>query len=345
MFSKTQLRDPVATTSLVGAPFRRFGGKYALNPGALVFVLLAAHSMAYADAWQASPGQSQVLIWPGSPPDAIASSKPETVDSGGGVFNVSRPTMTVYAPKGNNTGVAVVVFPGGGYRALAMSGEGTEICEWLTSRGITCVLLKYRVPGSGPWWDEKNHRRVYPKVQTALQDAQRTLGLVRKNAEQWHIDARKIGVMGFSAGGHLAAAVSTHFSQRTYSPVDDADRISCRPDFALVIYPGHLWVHEDDDATTRDPTDLRLRPDIVVRADSPPSFLLQAEDDHVDGVEQSLAYYVALKKAGVSAEMHLYAQGGHAFGLRPSQLPIAQWPSLAETWLRTIGMIGAAPPR
>ena len=253
--------------------------------------------------------------------------------------------MTVYAPKDRNTGAAVVVFPGGGYQSLAMDVEGTEICDWLTSRGITCVLLKYRVPGSGPWWDHENQRRVYPKVLTALQDAQRTLGLVRQHAAQWHVDPHKVGVIGFSAGGHLVAAVSTHFAQRSYAPVDAADQLSCRPDFAIALYPGHLWAHEDEDEATRDETDLRLRPDITVRADSPPTFLVQAEDDHVDGVEQSLAYYAALQKAGIPTEMHLYAQGGHAFGLRPSKLPIAQWPRLVETWLGTIGVVNAPPAR
>jgi acetyl esterase/lipase len=220
-----------------------------------------------------------------------------------------------------------------------MDLEGTEICDWLTSRGITCVLLKYRVPDSGPTW--KDNHRYYPKVQTALQDAQRTLGLVRQHAAQWHVDPHRIGVMGFSAGGHLVAAVSTHFDRRTYPPVDAADRLSCRPDFAVALYPGHLWAHEDDDRATRDEMDLRLRPDIRVRADTPPTFLLQAEDDHVDGVEQSLAYYVALQKAGVRTEMHLYAQGGHAFGLRPTKLPIGHWPELVEQWLHTIGMLGS----
>jgi acetyl esterase/lipase len=252
--------------------------------------------------------------------------------------------MTVYAPKGHNTGVAVVVFPGGGYKFLAMDVEGTEICDWLILRGITCVLLKYRVPGSGPWWDDENKRRVYPKVQTALQDAQRTLGLVRQHAAEWHVDPQKVGVIGFSAGGHLVAAVSTHFGQRTYSPVDAADTPSCRPDFAIAVYPGHLWAHEDEDHATRAEMDLRLRPDIRVGADTPPTFLLQAEDDYVDGVEQSLAYYMALKKANVPTEMHLYAQGGHAFGLRRSKLPIAQWPRLVETWLGTIGMMEPAAP-
>ncbi|HEY4212811.1 MAG TPA: alpha/beta hydrolase [Steroidobacteraceae bacterium] len=236
--------------------------------------------------------------------------------------------MTVYAAKGSNTGVAVLVFPGGGYQFLAMDLEGTEICDGLTSRGITCVLLKYRVPDSGPTM--KNGRTYYPKVQTALQDAQRTLGLVRQHAAEWHVDPHKVGVIGFSAGGHLVAAVSTHFAQRTYPPVDAADELSCRPDFAIALYPGHLWTPG---------TNLSLRPDIRVRADTPPTFLLHAEDDDVDDVKHSLAYYVELKKVGVPTEMHLYAKGGHAFGLR-SKLPIARWPALVEQWLHTIGVLG-----
>jgi acetyl esterase/lipase len=304
----------------------------------IILVLACACSQAHASVWQPSPGQVQVPIWPGKVPDAVPDPKPESVRADWAkVTNVSRPTMTVYTPKGHNTGVAVVVFPGGGYQFLAMDLEGTEICDWLTSRGITCVLLKYRVPDSGPTWKEGH--RYYPRVQTALQDAQRTLGLLRQHAAEWHVDPHKIGVIGFSAGGHLAAAVSTNFAQRTYPPVDAADNLTCRPDFAIVIYPGHLWVHEDENHATRDETDLSLRPDVRVRSDTPPTFLLQAEDDHVDGVEQSLAYYVALQKAGVPTEMHLYAQGGHAFGLRPTKLPIGRWPALVEQWLHTIGML------
>lgn len=292
-----------------------------------------------AKTWEPSPGHTQISIWPGAVPDAISDPKPETTDPDGGAFDVSQPTMTVYAPMGHNTGVAMLVFPGGGYQTLAMNGEGTEICDWLTSHGITCVLLKYRVPGSGPWWDQANHRRVYPKVQTALEDAQRTLGLVRLHAAQLNVDPHKIGVIGFSAGGHLVAAISTHFAKRTYPLVDAADKESCRPDFAIVVYPGHLWAHEDENRATRDETHLDLRPDIHVTKDTPPTFLLQAENDHVDGVEQSLAYYVALQAAGVPTEMHLYAQGGHAFGLWLKNMPISQWPQLVETWLGTIGII------
>jgi acetyl esterase/lipase len=311
-----------------------------------VIVLLAlvrADSQGQAAVWQPSPGHVQVPIWPGKVPNAMPRAEPESVRADWAkITNVSQPTLTVYAPKGHrNTGVAVAVFPGGGYQFLAMDLEGTEICDWLTSRGITCVLLKYRVPDSGPTW--KNGHRFEPEVQTALQDAQRTLGLMRQHAAQWHVDPHKVGVIGFSAGGHLVAALSTHFAQRTYPPVDAADSLSCRPDFAIVLYPGHLWVHQDEDRATRNETDLRLRPDIHVTADTPATFLLQAEDDHVDGVEQSLSYYVALQAAGVPVEMHLYAQGGHAFGLRPTRLPVTHWPALVEQWLHTIGIL--APER
>jgi acetyl esterase/lipase len=229
--------------------------------------------------------------------------------------------MTVYSPKGSNTGAAVVVFPGGGYNVLAIDLEGTEVCDWLTSKGITCVLVKYRVPcvKSGPYRD----------CATALADAQRTVGLVRFNAAQWHIDPRKIGVLGFSAGGHMVAAVSTHSEKRLYPTVDAADNESCRPDFAVVLYPGHLAVRERNFA---------LNPDIQVSNQTPPTFLLQAEDDPIDPVENSLVYYAALRKAGVSAEMHLYVKGGHAFGLRRTESPITGWPQLVETWLGTIGI-------
>jgi acetyl esterase/lipase len=246
----------------------------------------------------------------------------------GEIDNVSRPTMTVYPPTGSNTGAAVVVFPGGGYYALAIDFEGTEVCEWLASKGMTCVLLKYRVPDSGP--HEKGGHLINPKAPMALQDAQRTVGLVRFHAVEYHIDPRKIGVLGFSAGGHLVADVSTHFDRRLYAAVDAADRESCRPDFAVALYPGHLWVSLQK---------FELNPDITVTRQTPPTFLVQAEDDPVDSVKNSLVYYVALKNAGVPVEMHLYAEGKHAFGLRRTNFPITRWPELLETWLRTIGVI------
>jgi acetyl esterase/lipase len=307
-----------------------------LKPTLAIFLfgLACAHAQERDAVWQPSSGHVQEPIWPGAVPDAMLDPKPESVGPPAGrewwprANNVSRPTMTVYAAKGLNTGVAVVVFPGGGYQFLAMDLEGTEICDWLTARGITCVLLKYRVPDSGPTM--KDGRTFYPKVQTAVQDAQRTLGLVRQHAAEWHVDPNKVGVIGFSAGGHLAAAVSTRFAQRTYPPVDEADELSCRPDFAIIVYPGHLWTPG---------TTLALRPDISVRADTPPTFLLHAEDDKVDDVKHSISYYAELKKFGIPAEMHLYAQGGHAFGLRPTKLPIGRWPTLVEQWLHTIGVL------
>ena len=164
----------------------------------------------------------------------------------------------------------------------------------------------------------------------ALEDAQRTVGLVRFHAAEWHIDPHRIGVLGFSAGGHLVAAMSTNFKRRLYPAVDAADKESCRPDFAVALYPGHLSLAANS---------LGLNPDIHVTGQTPPTFLLQNEDDPVDRVEHSLSYYAALKKAGVPVEMHLYAQGGHAFGLRRTKLPVTGWPQLVETWLGTIGMI------
>ncbi len=238
--------------------------------------------------------------------------------------------MTVYSPKGANTGVAVLVFPGGGYHELAMDLEGTEVCDWLVSKGITAVLLKYRVPRSGPHWDPQLKHHVEPKAPTALEDAQRTVGLVRFHAAEWHIDPHKIGVLEFSAGGHLVANISTHFERRLYPRVDAADRESYRPDFAVALYPGHM--------TENTTNEFELNPTLPVRRNTPRTFLLMAEDDRVDGVDQALVYYIALKQAGVPVEMHLYAQGGHAFGLRPSKLPIAEWPKMVEQWFGTIGM-------
>jgi acetyl esterase/lipase len=294
--------------------------------------------------WQPTPGHTQVPIWPGAVPDPMPVPEPEFARTTGksalvagrpwiAVGNVSQPTMTVYPPKGTNTGAAVVVFPGGGYWELAIDLEGTEVCDWLTSKGITCVLLKYRVPGgSGKYSNTAPKSGPYPKSPQALEDAQRTLGLVRLHAAEWKIDPHKVGVIGFSAGGHMVAALSTHFEQRLYPAVDAADRESCRPDFAVAIYPGHLSLADNS---------IALNPDIQshITRQTPPTFLLQDEDDHVDRVEDSLSYYMALKAAGIPVEMHLYAEGGHAFGLRRTESPVTAWPQLVEIWLKTIGMI------
>lgn len=309
--------------------------------------------------WQPSSGHTQVPIWPGKVPDAQPAAGPENMVTNNHplvagrpwveVSHVSLPTMTVYSPKGKNTGAAVVVFPGGGYQILAIDLEGTEVCDWLTPRGITCVLLKYRVTNVGPY----PKSGPYPESPMALEDAQRTLGLVRFHAAEWHIDPHKIGVLGFSAGGHLAAAMSTHFKTRLYPAVDAADNESCRPDFAVALYPGHLSLSAAEwdarqgtkkfviphPAQPSMDADLALNPDLRVTRQTPPTFLLQAEDDHVDNVNDSLAYYIALRNAGAAVEMHLYAQGGHAFGLRRTKLAITEWPKLVEIWLGKLGMI------
>ena len=309
-----------------------------------LWVVLGSRGLeAQRAAWQPDAGHVQVPIWPGAAPDAQPTAGPEHTELAKGptdlvasrpwlaVEEVSRPTMTVYSPKGKNTGVAMVVFPGGGYSVLAIDLEGTEVCDWLTSQGMTCVLLKYRVPDSGPAWHNDCHCNIHPKAPTALEDAQRTVGLVRFHAAEWHVDPHKIGVIGFSAGGHLVANISTHFPKRAYAPVDAADQVTCRPDFAVAIYPGHMTEN-----TTKE---FELNPEIPVTAKTPPTFLLQAENDTVDGVKQSLVYYTALKKAGVPVEMHLYAQGGHAFGLRRTKNPITGWRKLVEAWLGTIGVL------
>jgi acetyl esterase/lipase len=282
-------------------------------------------------AWQPSPGHTQIPIWPGVVPDVQSVPGPET-QTQGAVTNVTRPTMTVYAPNGKSTGAAVVVFPGGGFQMLAIDLEGTEVCDWLTSRGVTCVLLKYRVPSTPYDWQCKCRPHNRSMSTQSLEDAQRTLRLVRSNAAQWHIDSHKIGVLGFSAGGYLVAEVSTYFDTDLYTPVDAADHESSRPDFAVAIYPGHLSVAENS---------IELNPIIKshITAQTPPTFLLQNEDDHVDRIEDVLSYYMGLKAADVPVELHAYAQGGHAFGLTPSKLPVSGWPLLVEKWLGTIGMI------
>jgi acetyl esterase/lipase len=317
-------------------PIRRF----------LAAVLITGSLRAHAGPWQPPEGLQQIEIWPGTVPAAQAGSGPEdeaTVRENSvagrpwtAVGNVARPTITVYSPKADNTGAAVIVFPGGGYTILAIDLEGTEVCDWLVSKGVTCVLLKYRVPGMGGYPKPARHPKSghYPDSAIALVDAQRAIGLVRARAAEWRVDPHKIGVLGFSAGGHLVAATSTHFQKRLYKPVDAADSSSCRPDFAVALYPGHLAL---------DPKAPALNADIRVTSQTPPTFLLHAEDDPVDPVEHSLVYYAALRRAKVGVEMHLYPTGGHAFGLRPTEQRITHWPALVETWLAAIGMIDANP--
>jgi acetyl esterase/lipase len=242
------------------------------------------------------------------------------------VTNVSQPSLTVYPPKGKNTGAAALVFPGGSYVRLAWNLEGTEVCDWLNSMGMTCVLVKYRVPEDGH----------YPANVEDLEDAQQAMRLTRERAAEWGIDAKKIGVIGFSAGAHLAVVLSTHPDfQGKNVPMSSVD---ARPDFQMVIYPGWLTgPFEKGEAQKVDPS-------VAPGPGVPPTFLVQAENDYTAHVENVLVYAQALKDAKIPAELHVYTQGGHGFGMRPTDLPISHWGALAETWLHTIHILGPAGP-
>jgi acetyl esterase/lipase len=305
-------------------------------------VTLTAGLLAQPSGWPPAPGHLTLPVWPGAAPgsalgsaqgaaaspaaEADMTTAKDNLIAGKPVVrlgHVSVPTLTLYPAKtGGGPRPAVVVFPGGGYNILAIDLEGTEVCDWLNGAGITCVLLKYRVPNTGP----------YPRSSAALQDAQRSLGMVREHAAEWHIDPHRIGVLGFSAGAHLAAALSTHYDKRLYDPIDAADKLSCRPDFAVIVYPGYLALADKNFAPNAD---------INPTADTPPTIIVQAEDDPVH-VENALVYFQQLKNAKVPAELHIYAQGGHGYGLRRTELPVTTWPESVETWLKTIKVLPAS---
>jgi acetyl esterase/lipase len=280
---------------------------------------------------------NEIPIWTSGIPDAELITGIEN-DSNGIVRNVSKPTIKVFSPTKGNTGAAVVVFPGGGYTKVAVELEGSEICEWLASIGVTGILLKYRVPDSGPHYYKDCHCERDPIKPLALQDAQRALGMIRSEAKKWSIDPKKIGVMGFSAGGHLVADVSTNYRKRVYSLTDEIDKANCRPDFGIVFFPGHMTNHSSNT--------YELNNKIPVDSNTPPTFILQAGNDPIDPIENSLVYFIALQKAKVHSEYHVYAEGGHAFGLNRTildnpnwnKLPIADWENLLERWLKTIKM-------
>lgn len=255
-----------------------------------------------------------VPLWPDAVPgettDQDESLQPDRGDRVMRVTHVSTPTLAVYkAPNQRNPVGAVMICPGGGYNILAYNLEGTEIAEWLNSIGMTAVVLKYRVPKNRPG---------------ALQDAQRGLGLIRQNAKDWGIDPTRVGVLGFSAGGHLSANLSTHYGERSYKAVDEADRLSCRPDFTVLVYPAYLGTPEWD-----------LAEDIPVTKDTPPAFIVQTQDD-TRLVPSSFAYYKGLSQAGVPAELHVFPAGGHGYGLRPSVYPVSTWPDLCAAWIRQL---------
>ncbi|HXJ57077.1 MAG TPA: alpha/beta hydrolase [Verrucomicrobiae bacterium] len=274
-----------------------------------------------------------ISLWPASAPGEkgdIGEERDVTTSKDGLVAgrpvirlgNVSKPMISIYRPApGHDTGTAVLVCPGGAYHILALDLEGTEVCAWLQSIGVTGVLLKYRVP----------KRTGLEKHVAALQDAQRALGLLRHRAGELKLDPKRLGVLGFSAGGHLAAALSLSSMERSYPALDEADQTSCRPDFALLIYPAYLTVKEQGD---------KIAPELNVTSNAPPTFVAMSQDDPVR-VENALHYTLALQKAKVPVELHLYPSGGHGYGLRRTEKPVTTWPQRAEDWLRSVGVLGA----
>jgi acetyl esterase/lipase len=240
--------------------------------------------------------------------------------------NVTNPTMTVYRPaKEKDTGAAVVICPGGGYWNLYWELEGEEVAIWLNSLGVTGVILKYRVP----------RRPDEPKGEPArrpLQDAQRAISLVRSHAKEWGIDPMRIGMVGFSAGGHLAFATATNFDKRCYDSIDDIDKISCRPDFAILAYSGYLKAKDKDE----------LAPGLRVLKDTPPMFLVHGEDDIISSPEHSVVAYLALKQAKIPAELHVYAKTTHDFGVRPGDGAYSTWTRSCSDWLRDQGFLKPA---
>lgn len=275
--------------------------------------------------------EEAIPLWPGTAPgdkpglgEEKDTTKP-TDDLVGGrrlirLGNVSQPTLTIYRPPAAQAnGAAVVVCPGGGYHILAMDLEGTEVCEWLNSIGVTGVLLKYRVP----------RREGLEKHTAALQDAQRAMGLTRQHAKEWGIDPQRIGVLGFSAGGHLAAAASANTTSRTYPEVDAADRLDARPNFTVLIYPAYLTVKEQGD---------KVAPELPITTNTPPTFIAICQDDPVR-VENAYFFALALKQGGVPAELHVYPTGGHGYGLRPSNQLVTTWPARVTDWMRSRGWL------
>ncbi len=271
-----------------------------------------------------APPATVLPVWPEAVTLADATRLKEKVlkPTGDGVYrptNIAVPTIAVYPAPGAADGApvpAMLICPGGGYKHLAYNKEGSEVAQWLNTLGITGVVLKYRVP------DDRT---------AAFQDAQRAMSLIRQHAKEWNVNPERVGFIGFSAGGHLGARLSTDFNRRSYKPVDEADALPCRPDFAVIMYPAFLL--KDDNATLTD--------ELPVSPKTPPSFIVQTQDD-IWHVENSVSYALALQRAGVKAELHLYPVGGHGYSLRPCKYAVGGWPVLCRKWLQAIGVIPPA---
>ena len=240
------------------------------------------------------------------------------------ITDVTKPTLTIYRPpKGRATGTSVLICPGGGYWDLYWELEGEEVAAWLNSIGVTGIILKYRVP----------RRPDEPKGEPArrpLQDAQRAVSLVRSKAGEWGVHPQRIGMVGFSAGGHLAIATASHFEKRTYEPRDAVDEVSCRPDFAIAAYSGYLKAKDEDE----------LAPGLRVPTGTPPVFLVHGGDDIISSPQNSVLMYLALQRAGVPAELHVYPGTTHDFGVRAGDRPYSAWTQTCANWLRHQGLLG-----
>jgi acetyl esterase/lipase len=279
--------------------------------------------------------QRVIDLWPGKTPGDTGISGQETsrihqsplVGPTRLITNVTKPTLTIYSPpKTQNTGTAMVICPGGGYWDLYWELEGEEVAAWLNAHGMTGIILKYRCPRRAG--EVEREPPIGPQL-----DAQRAISLVRSRAAEWRIDPDKIGIVGFSAGGHLALATATGFSKRLYEPIDAVDQVSCRPDFAIACYSGYLKVRDKDE----------IRSDLHIPADAPPVFLAHASDDRESyggSISENSAFmYIALKRAGIPTELHIYATGDHDFGVRQNDKLPSSWTGLCIRWLEHQGLL------
>ncbi len=275
------------------------------------------------------PGHQILDIWPNHAPGEtlrepgrLLPPRPEESPPATRITEITRPTLHLFQPSPEKrNGAAVLVFPGGGYRYVVSDKEGSEAAQWLNGLGITAFVVHYRTrkpkPSADPVW------------KPPLEDAQRAVSLVRARASEWGISPDRIGVLGFSAGGQTAALLATRFAQREYAPIDKIDTRSCRPDFCLLIYPWQLV-----DSRTGN-----LREIFPVSRQTPPTFLVHAHDDPVTSLS-SVQFYIALKKHRIPAEIHIYANGGHGYGMRPVKDSVVDtFPDRAADWLRTRGLV------
>ena len=299
-------------------------------------VILAAWvlSLLVGSAARGADEPPTIEVWPGAAPgdtgkigeEKFQPANPKEKPGIQRLTNVTKPTLTIYRPsKEKDTGASVIICPGGGYTILAWDLEGTEVAQWLNSFGVTGIILKYRVP----------KRAELPAHVPPLQDAQRAMSIVRSKAGELGIDPKRIGMLGFSAGGHLTAMACTNYDKRAYDAIDENDKVSCRPDFGVLLYPAWLVQEKKED---------ELRPEIRVNEQTPPIFFVHAGDDKLTAAN-SAVMYLALKRAGVPAELHVYAAGGHGFGLRTTTKPVCTWPQRCEEWMKNQGIVeGTAQP-